>query len=227
MQLYVEIPGVPMPVLSEVAPLGKDRELEYEIFFIDDSRFVNKTAYALKNARPSYSSLKNHGMNQKLLEKGFPEKVMDEAFGRLDNNIWRERAIWAEFMDCLPDKRDPGYKLPEGKDAVLYRGIEISTKGIDVAGAERIPVNVPKKPAPIDKEWKDALGANENTYHFPPDMDYFKKNRNGLTALLWIFKGREWPLLDSGKEPRVRGSSGGCLWGSVLSFDDIVEGFEP
>lgn len=230
--LYVGIPEVPMPVMPEVALLGKNKfeahayswDISKGVLFIDDSRLINKVAYKIKEARPSYSSLMNYGMNQRLLEENkVPEEYMRAAFKKFDEDIWQRYFIWAEFMDSLPEKR--GHKLPKGKDVALYRGVKVNGEDIDASGVEPVFLKLPKEAGTITEEWRDALGASEGTYHYPADLDYSKRNLDGLNALRWVFWSLEGPDLYSNWGPWYGSSGGGVLLGSRLSAEKLVKQF--
>ena len=232
--LYVGIPDVPTPVLPEVALLGKnlfetqayDQDVLNGVVFIDDSRTINKVAYTLKNARPSYNSLLNHGMNQKILEENkASEESMRNTFEKFNGDIWQRYWVWAELMDSLPEKR--GHKLPKGKNVALYRGAKVSGETVDASGVQPVFLAFPKEDGPITEEWKNALGASADTYHYTADLGHSKKNLGGLNALYWDFGYRERPSLNSYWEPRGRGSDGGSLLGSRLSADEIDKNLQP
>ncbi len=232
--LYVGIPEVSAPVLSEVALRGKNwfetqaygQDVSNGVIFIDDSRTINKVAYALKNARPSYNSLLNHGMNKSYLEENkVPEEFLRNTFEKFDGDIWQRYWIWAELMDSILKKR--GHDLPKSKNVALYRGAKVLGETVDAKGVEPVFLTLPKEAGAITEEWKNALGASADTYHYPADLDYSKKNLGGINALHWDFWVREGPDLVSGWGPWGRGSVRGSLLGSRLSADEIVKNLQP
>lgn len=237
--LYVGIPEISAPVLPEVALRGKNwfetqaygqdvsnGVISNGVIFIDDSRSINKVAYALKKARPRYNSLLDYGMNQKLLQENkVPEEFLRNTFEKFDGDIWQRYWIWAELMDSLPEKR--GHKLPKGKNVALYRGAKVSGETVDAKGVEPVFLSLPKEDGTITEEWKNALGASADTYHHPADLDYSKTNLGGLNALHWAFGGRVRPYLYSSWEPSFRLSVRGSLLGSRLSADEIVKNLQP
>jgi len=230
--LYGEIPRVPRPVLLNVTLVSKSwiETLAYcqdpsnGILFNEDSRIINNVAYEIEKARPNYSSLMNFGMNQDVLEENLiSEEVMREAFRGFDREIWQEYGIWAELMDLLPEKRIKGLELPEGKNAVLYRGVKISGESIDVSDAECIPVTVPEEGGTLTEELGNVLGANTDTYHFPGFLDFSKERFDGLVALRWAFENGKRPDLSSAVGISIKLSRRGALASSRLSAEEIIK----
>ena len=137
-------------------------------------------------------------------------------------------------MDSLPQLRFPEFRLPRGKNAVLYRGLwTVRTDyGIDVTGMDPekdlVAVSVPKNVDFIDEEWENILGANRRvTRHYPANLDYSRQNANGLNALQlgYGYNGR-YMILNSSWTANAGGSDSlGTLLASRLPVEELVEKF--
>ncbi len=203
---FVDIPGIPMPVMPDESLLGKTRFqiLEHyqnktgDVVIVDDSNSINKIAYGLKDGRPNYSSIMNYGINQKLLEANkVSEENMREVIAKIDKILWQKGCLWAELLDCIPQKR--GYKLTEGHDVALYRHFRITQDGVELTGAKPISLSLPKEGDRITEDWRGVLGATADTIHYPANTSYSNKYLDGLSFLVWDFRQHASPALDSGK----------------------------
>ena len=235
---YVVLDGIERPVRPEVA---KKQESKFDIrryvqnptsteIELDNSRLITRAVYELRRAESDrYTSL---AQSQPLVRAG---KVsldsMREVLGNFYNNILRSW-IWGELMDSQPQLR--GFKLPRGKNALLYRGqwtvkddydIDVSTMDPE---KDVVAVTVPNGYGIMNQSWKEVTGIDgtfRDAVHYPANLVSAKKDLNGQYALVWDFGDRDRPDLGSGRRPDVRVSDGGALLGSRLSADEIVEGF--
>ena len=104
-------------------------------------------------------------------------------------------------MDWEPEKRIPGYKLPDGKNVVLIRCWRVSGKdSIDTSSAEVITVDWPTKTRKISNEIAEILGAGDTT-KLHTDRETAVRNSKGLNNLVWNFHYKPQPELYSGRDP--------------------------
>lgn len=229
---YVEIPGIAMPIMPDESLLGKSRFqiLEHHqnktgnVVIVDDSNTINKIAYGLKDGRPNYSSLMNYGMNQKLLEASkVSEETMRDVMAKIDKILWQKGCLWAELLDCIPQKR--GYQLTEGHDVALYRQFRITKEGVDLTGARSISLSLPKEAERITEDWRGVLGATADTVHYPANTSYSNKYLDGLSFLVWDFRQHASPALDSGKGGKDWFVDRITILGNKASSQEIVSKF--
>ncbi len=229
---YVHLPGIEIPIMPEESRLGKPRFqiLEHyqnetgNVVIVDDSTTINKIAYGLKDGRPNYSSIMNYGINQKLLERRkVSEETMRDVIAKIDKILWQKGCLWAELLDCNPQKR--GYQLVKGHDVALYRRFRITKEGVDLAGAKPISLSLPKEAERITEDWRGVLGATADTIHYPANTSYSNKYSDGLSFLVWDFRQHASPALDSGKGVNDWFVDRLTLLGNTASPQEIVSKF--
>jgi hypothetical protein len=169
----------------------------------------------MKGRKDSYSSLSK---KQQFVKDGTYSKESGvDILSNFGKEFLESYWIWAELgPDWQPEKRRPGYSLPEGSNAVLYRNWGFSGDKIDVSNAEAVPVRWMEKYGNVSKEIIRELNVPDDT-HVWADRESSVKDYDGLSALFWGFWISEGPYLDSDGEPRGRYSNRGALLGSVGS----------
>lgn len=220
-ELVVCFEGVSCPVRPKVEYLGKEaREMPglarldgFGQLYTPDLVQIYKVLKDGNN--DNYSSL---SQSQPPVQTGKTTKeAMVDVLGRFADEVLEKYAIWTELLDWQPQKRDKRYALGV---PLLYRNWSLSDDGkIDVANAEKVPVEWMEGSGTVNKEMAKQLSLPENTYVYV-DRHRAVNNYDGLNALLWGFgllvcagKRRGGPGLCSGWEPRYGYSGGGALLG--------------
>ncbi len=187
---------------------------------------VNPIAYALREARSdNYSSL---AAQQPLVKADkVPLDAMRQAIGAFDAEIWQKCRIFPdEISDCTPKKRNPDFKLPRGKDLAVYRGWTVNPDGtVNVAGVEPVYLKNPTGRGLMNSAWRDFTSSREGIIHWPDNLDYSRRNLDGLNAFNLAFWVHGRPYLYSYCWLGSGVPGGGALLGSRLTADEIVERF--
>ncbi len=232
-RVYLQFQDVSRPIMAGVQLLGK-RRIDMQRYAQDTSHSVvvmpssdvNTIAYTLREARSdNYSSL---AAQQLLVKAGkVPVDAMRQTIGTFDAEIWQNCWMFlGEISDCIPEKRNPSFKLPRGKNLALYREWVVNPDGtVNVAGVDPIYLKNPTSMGLINSEWINITGLREGTRHYPADLGYSRKNLDGLNALGLDFRVRARPGLFSGRRLVYTDPVRGAVLGSRMSADEIVEGF--
>ncbi len=239
--LYIEIPGILVPVRSEVSLLDMNRsqvqqytqEAQNAVGILFSSE-INKVAYALAEARSdNYRAL---AAQQPLVKaKKTPLSTMERAIGRLDADIWQRPSfeiLAEEIIDFEPEGRSPDFRLPIGKDVAVYKGWQLRDGELDLRGVDPIYVTLPKDMSPLTEDLRTVLGAPKGA-EFSLDSyvsEYWMANPDKvLNAIYWHFQDNGIFMV---RDPSRFGDKldlavpNGVLLGSRLSMDEIIQNFE-
>lgn len=252
--LYAKFDGIQNPIMLQVSSVGQSKldirrytqNPENRVTDVDDSREINRVVYALRDAKTdNYTSI---AKNQPLvMASKVSLDTMRKVLEEYSNRLQRKYFIWAELVDLKPQLRDPNFRLPRGKNAVLYRGPwRVGKDGnIDLVDVdpenEIIPVTVPSGQQLINREWVEVTGGSENTYTFPPPIHPSASrminvgrhtNYVELYNITWDFKTprrQAMPyniFMPYSLFPEKGFDDLGPIFASRLSIEELVEDFE-
>lgn len=213
---YIEIPGVDIPVRPEVAYRGRDL-FETQLYAQDnglvdlDSQQVNTIASFLESENPDAEWVK-----QQIEKLGLRRETVENAYASFRDDVWRKYWIRSGEILAWPpysERIDNSELNRKSKKPVLLRGYEILEKkkgDYVIKGGKVIEMDWSRENGTIPKNLAKLLNARDDTYVWTnPNPEFYE----GLRALGWAFRVREWPNLGSSWDPWRSSSIRGSLLG--------------
>ncbi len=199
--LFVEFPGVPVPIQLSVGLSGSTWSATHAYAdpnraVMDNSVYINRVFRSLRQEAPYHATLIRYGSNPHLVNPGtFSENDLKQGFEDFYQGILRN-CLFAELC------------RPRGNDSVeLYRGARTNGRQIITDGIIPTVLPKPQGKGTISREWRAALDAEEGTLHDPVDP-----NKIDDRVLLWNLSSSREQWLWSYVTPDVRKPRRGTLF---------------
>ena len=197
---YLEFPGIPYQVVCNLFMISRN-QFKGQLYAQDHglirlkSREINMVVSTLRSQSEEW-------IENNLAKYKGEASIITERVSNFHKQVLETHTIRSsELLDWQPEKRIQGYKLPDGKNAVLIRDWRVSGEdSIDTSSAEVIPVDWPTKTQKIGKEIAEILGASDTT-KLHVDREATIKNSKGLNNLVWNFHYKPQPELYSHRDP--------------------------